>query len=82
MKILQKLGEETYNKVKNECLSKIYDKKFSYRLLIRLRDFSRHGHLPVYISEDNKCSFDLDQILYTPHFNLNKKIKEEMQRIR
>lgn len=80
--IKQKLGEESYNEFKCKCLSKIYDKKFSYRLLIRLRDFSQHGHLPVYISEDNKCSFDLDQILYTPHFNHNKKLENEMQRIK
>ena len=77
----EKLGEEKYNTYKTDCINKIYDEKFSYRLLIRLRDFSQHGHLPVYISIDNKCSFDLEQILNTPHFKHNKKMKEEMKSI-
>lgn len=77
----EKLGEEKYNTYKIDCINKIYDEKFSYRLLIRLRDFSQHGHLPVYISIDNKCSFDLEQILNTPHFKHNKKIEEEMKSI-
>ncbi len=79
--IENKLGENELNEFKSKCLSKIYDEKFSYRLLIRLRDFSQHGHLPVFISADNKCSFDLEQILYTPHFNHNKKLENEMKKI-
>lgn len=77
----EKLGEEKYNTYKDDCINKIYDERFSYRLLIRLRDFSQHGHLPVYISVDNKCSFDLEQILNTPHFKHNKKLEKEMKNI-
>lgn len=77
----EKLGEEKYNAYKDDCINKIYDERFSYRLLIRLRDFSQHGHLPVYISVDNKCSFDLEQILNTPHFKHNKKLEKEMKNI-
>ena len=34
-------------KYNNECLKKLYDNVFPYRLLLRLRDFSQHGHLIV-----------------------------------
>lgn len=71
-------GEEQFNNFKKDCLSKIYDEKFSYRLLIRLRDYAQHGHLPVYMSSDKRCSFDLQQILNTPHFHTNSKLKNEM----
>lgn len=76
--LVENLGEEEHNKFKNDCLSKIYDEKFSYRLLIRLRDYAQHGHLPVYMSEDKRCSFDIQQILNTPHFQTNRKLKNEM----
>ena len=52
--LTQNLGKEELNKFKNNCLSKIYDKKFSYRLLIRLRDYAQHGHLPVHMSADKR----------------------------
>lgn len=80
--IKDKLNQGTLDEFKNNCSSKIYDERFSYRLLIRLRDYAQHGHLPVYMSYDKKCSFDLDQILYTPHFSHNKKLKEEIISIR
>ena len=76
--LTQNLGKEELNKFKNNCLSKIYDKKFSYRLLIRLRDYAQHGHLPVHMSADKRCSFDLQQIINTPHFQTNKKLKNEL----
>ncbi len=76
------LESDKINEFKTNCLSKIYDERFSYRLLIRLRDYAQHGHLPVYMSWDNKCSFDLDQILYTPHFNHNSKMQNEMLSLR
>ena len=31
-------------KYNNECLNKLYDDVFAYRLLLRLRDFTQHGH--------------------------------------
>lgn len=76
------LESDKINEFKTNCLSKIYDERFSYRLLIRLRDYAQHGHLPVYMSWDNKCSFDLDPILYTPHFNHNSKMQNEMLSLR
>ncbi len=74
----QNLGKEELGKFKENCLSKMYDEKFSYRLLIRLRDYSQHGHLPVFVSSNKKCSFNLDYILYTPNFSHNAKLKAEM----
>jgi len=59
---------------------KIYDSSFSYRLLIRLRDYSQHGHLPV-SSRGNNYFFDLLQIVDKPHYNHNKKFEKEMKRI-
>ena len=58
-------------------VSEIYDTVFSYKLLIRLRDYSQHGHLPV-SSEGNMYYFDFVNILGKPHFNLNKAVKNQM----
>ena len=69
-------------KYNNECLKKLYDNVFSYRLLLRLRDFSQHGHLIVSEVFEDKYCFDIEQILSTPHFNINKKLKLEMESIR
>lgn len=55
----------------------IYDSSFAYRFLIRLRDFSQHGHLPV-SSERNNYYFDLKQIAEKPHFNHNQALLEQM----
>lgn len=63
-----------------EFLSKIYDSSFYYRLLVRMRDYAQHGHLPISVV-DNKFCFDISQILFTPHFNLNKAVKSEMYKI-
>ena len=69
-------------KYNNECLNKLYDDVFAYRLLLRLRDFTQHGHLIVSRDYQNKYYFDIEQILSTPHFNINKKLKNEMKNIR
>ena len=61
-----------------ELLTRVYDGAFSYRLLVRLRDYAQHGHLPVSIV-DNRLCFDLGQIINTPHFNHNKSLKGEME---
>lgn len=79
--IVKKLGKDELEKFKSMYLSKIYDENFSYRLLIRLRDYAQHGHLPVHMSYDKKYSFDLEQILYTPHFSQNQKMKDEITNI-
>ena len=69
-------------KYNNEYLNKLYDDVFAYRLLLRLRDFSQHGHLIVSRDYQNKYYFDIEQILSTPHFNINKKLNLEMKNIR
>ena len=54
-------------------------KIFSYRLLIRLRDFAQHGHLPVNSSPYNKqYAFDLRIITNTKNFKHNSNIKQEL----
>lgn len=80
--IKKRLGIEAYENYKKMYLSKLYDEKFTYRFLYSLRNFSQHGHLPVYIDYNNRCSFNLEEILNTPHFDHNAKLKEEMEEIR
>lgn len=65
-----------------DITSKIYDTIFSYRLLIRLRDFAQHGHLVVYFDFNNKCCFSLEDILATPQFTFNSKIRQEFKSIK
>ncbi len=69
-------------KFKNECLSKLYDDVFAYRLLLHMRNSAQHGHLIVSKGYQNKYCFDIEQILSTPHFNINAKLKQEMRNIR
>ena len=76
------LGEDNLEEFKEKTLSKIYDEKFSYRLLKHLRNYSQHGHLPVSIDINNRCYFELEHILNTPHFTHNKKLKDEMESIK
>lgn len=64
-----------------DTASKIYDENFHYRLLLRLRDVSQHGHLLLNKSDKDKYCFDLEAILNTPHFSLNGQIKQQMQEI-
>lgn len=59
---------------------KTYDSSFAYRLLIRLRDYSQHGHLPV-SSMRNNYYFDLIQIVDKPHYNHNKTFENQMKNI-
>lgn len=57
-----------------------YDSSFAYRLLIRLRDYSQHGHLPV-SSMGNNYFFDLIQIANKPHYNHNKTFEQQMKSV-
>ncbi len=57
--------------------STVYDSSFAYRLMIRLRDFSQHGHLLVSCQENNYC-IDLYQILHKPHFHHNPTIRTQL----
>lgn len=63
-----------------------YDSSFYYQLMTELRNFSLHGHLPVYYN-DNRYSFNLHYILEEgKKYNFNKtrkaKIKKISQQIR
>lgn len=69
------------NEFKKECLSKLYDENFSYRLLLFLRNYSQHGHLAVNSDFDNKYCFDLDKILSAPHFKIKKSLEKEITEI-
>ena len=62
----------------NIYVSGIYDKSSVYRILMNLRDYAQHGSLPV-SQKEGKYSFDLSQILDTPHFNLNKQVISDMK---
>lgn len=56
---------------------KTYDISFPYRFLIRMRDYSQHGHLPV--NQDGEWyGFDLYQVLNKPHFKHNGLIKQQL----
>lgn len=55
-----------------------YDSSFAYRFLIRLRDYSQHGHLPI-SSTENNYYFDLIQIVNKPHFDHNKTLEKQMK---
>lgn len=57
-----------------------YDNSFSYRLFIRLRDYSQHGHLPVARKAEN-YAIELYPILHTRHFRHNKAIGDEIDRL-
>lgn len=80
----QNIGEDS-QKTKtfiNDYSRKLYDDVFSYRFLLRIRDFSQHGHLPVNKDSLGKYFFNLNSILATPHFQHNKALEEEMKNIR
>lgn len=63
-----------------EYYHKIYDHSFAYRLMIRLRDYAQHGHLPI-DNEGNNYHINLDTILRKPHYNHNKTMAYEMKKI-
>lgn len=71
-----------YKTFKINILNNIYDNCFYYRLLYYMRNFSQHGHIPVQVNENMKCSFDLEQILRVPHFRHKEEMKKEMERFK
>lgn len=58
----------------------VYDHSFAYRLMIRLRDYAQHGHLPI-DNNGNEYHINLVTILRKPHYNHNKTIADEMKKI-
>lgn len=69
--------EKEYKVFKRECISEEYDKCFSYRFMIRLRNYTQHNHIPI-SHHDNSICFDLMQIYNTPHYCFNKTLKKEI----
>ena len=70
--------EKNYGKEERLFISKEYDNSFSYKFLIRLRNYSQHGHIPVSIIE-NRPKFDLMQIYNTPHYEFNNTLRKEVE---
>ena len=62
-------------------VSSKFDSSFYYQLMTILRNFSLHGHLPVYL-HDNRYSFNLNYILEEgKRFNFNKTSKRKIEEI-
>lgn len=59
---------------------KTYDGSFPYRFLIRMRDYSQHGHLPVN-QYGEWYGFDLYQVLKKPHYKHNGMIKQQLENV-
>lgn len=59
-------------------IQNIYDHVFAYRLLVRLRDYAQHGHLPVNKHGD-WYGFDARTFVGKPHFKHNEKIRKELE---
>lgn len=73
--------DERFKSLKKKVLSDMYDTCFYYRLLLHLRNFAQHGHLPVSIDAEKKAYFDLNHFLNTPHYNHNAELRNESERI-
>ena len=70
------LTEEGRDNYASFC-SNIYDNVFEYRLMVNLRNFAQHGHLPVDLQNRKYC-FDLHQFTTRPHFNIKSSFKKEI----
>lgn len=74
--------DKKYSQKLEKKINKIYDSEFSYILIMTLRNFALHGHIPLSFSQ-NKYSFNLDYILKEGEkFNFSKSSKEAFIRIR
>ncbi len=73
-----KNDKKKYKDKYNVYVSDIYDTHFNYRFLINLRNYMQHGYLPVSFRE-GKYSFDVKQILDTPHFEVKGYLKNDIE---
>ena len=74
--------DKKYSQKLEKTINKIYDSELSYILIMTLRNFALHGHIPLSFSQ-NKYSFNLDYILKEGEkFNFSKSSKEAFIRIR
>ena len=66
-----------------EFLSNLYDNNFCYCLMSTLRNFTLHGHLPIYLNIDKyqeRYSFNLDYILEEgKNFKFSKSAKKNIE---
>lgn len=69
---------DKYKDKYNIYVSEVYDSSFNYRLLINLRNYMQHGYLPVSFKE-GRYSFDVKQILNTPHFDVKGQLKTDLE---
>ena len=81
MKEVYKEEQQVINNFKAQYTSKKYDDSFQYRLLLRMRDFAQHGHLPINVDNNSICCIDLNYITSTPHFEHNKNLYNQMKDI-
>lgn len=80
MNLHLKLSAESQTPSTKNFINEIYDGNFYYRFFNHLRHFAQHGHLPVSVNDtNNHCCFNLQHFLYTPHFDHNAKLKNEIQ---
>lgn len=71
-------GEESQEFAKlHGFTANVYDQVFPYRLLMRLRDYAQHGHLPI---SHNRgwYGFEATSFVKKPHFDHNRKFLDEM----
>lgn len=79
--LLNRFDEKSSKKL-SKYINEIYDSDFSYKLIITLRNFALHGHLPLYLNK-NKYSFNLDYILKEgENFNFSKSSKRSFEEVR
>lgn len=70
--------DDKYKDKYNLYVSGVYDSSFNYRFLINLRNYMQHGYLPVSFRE-GRYSFDVNQILDTPHFDIKGQLKTDIE---
>mgnify|MGYP001688509900 FL=1 len=74
--------DKKYSQKLEKMINRIYDSEFLYILIMTLRNFALHGHIPLSFNQ-NRYSFNLDYILKEGEkFNFSKSSKEAFIRIR
>ena len=73
--------DSSLNNMIHSFTSQKYDSNFYYQLMTALRNFSLHGHLPVFKNSNRYC-FNLNYILEEgKRFNFSKSSKEKIEEI-
>ena len=78
VEIVENFDKSVYDDI-HSFISDKYDSSFYYQLMTELRNFSLHGHLPVYYN-DGRYSFNLHYILEEgKKYKFNKARKEKFK---